>query len=230
MAFPTIADTNTSLEDAGNVKSHTVSLPSNISSGDLLIVFFSSDGNVTVDWSGTGFTEIDGTSEGSVTLSTAYKQATGSEGATITVGTDGSERSAHAAYRITGHEDPSTQAPEIDTPGTGADEYPDPASTTPTGGAKDYLWIAVHGRDRNRTLSNYVTGFSLGQLDSVGGGSNSAGVSVCSLQENGSNKDPGTFTIGSSDGWVAHTVAIHPVGGAAAVKDVIGGGVIPFSR
>ena len=55
-AFPVVQAINTSSEPI-NTANHTVNLPSSISSGDLLIVFFSCDANETVTWPG-GWTSI----------------------------------------------------------------------------------------------------------------------------------------------------------------------------
>jgi hypothetical protein len=91
--FPAVQTTNTSGESA-NVTSHTVNLPANISAGDLLIVFFSCDGDSTVTWpTADGWASIFHQTN-SVTLDIGYKIADGTEGATITVTTGQLEQRA----------------------------------------------------------------------------------------------------------------------------------------
>jgi len=205
-AFPTVAATNTSGQSS-NVTSHTVNLPTGINAGDLLIVFFACDGDSTVTWpTGNGWASIFHQTN-SVTLDVGYKIADGTEGATITVGTGASEQSAHISYRITGHN--SAQAPQVSTGATGTSASPNPNSLTPTGGAKDYLWIAVEGNDDGRdTASAYPSNYTNGQTNPAGTTSG-VNVAVARRQLNASSEDPGTFTIPSEE-WVACTVAVHP--------------------
>ncbi len=214
-AFPSIADTATSLEDATNKVSHTVSLPPNIVSGNLLIVVFVSDGNPSITFPNEGTDWIvlkDMAADGNAArLKVCYRDADGGEGATITVTTASSQRSAHVAYRITGHS--TTQSPEASTGASGDDRWPDPDSLTPTGGAKDYLWIAIEGHDRDRDVAIWPSGYALAQLKSVGGGANSASTAAGGRNRNIASEDPGTFSIMNGDNWAAVTVAIHPVGG-----------------
>lgn len=210
---PSVQDTATSLEDAANVTSHTVTLPSNISSGDLLLIMFSTDGAPTITWpSGANddFTEFFTGANGTANkFAVAYRQANGSEPSTVEVATDGSQRSAHISYRITGHIDPATQAPEASTSATGSSTTPDPDSLTPTGGAKNFLWIAAHGADRDHSTTVTPTDYA-GLLTTNGSGANSANVAGAERHINATSQDPGSFTISGTDTWVACTVAVHP--------------------
>lgn len=220
MSFPAVQTTATSLEDAANVTSHTVTLPSGIASGDLLLIFFSCDGDGTpITWpsgANDAFTEIVAAANGSdVTLAVAYRKANGSEPSTVEVVTNTSQRSAHASYRITGAEDPATQAPEASSSATGGDDSPNPASLSPTGGIKDYLWIASQGHDRDRTTDAFPTSYA-GGISTQGSGANSAGVGCAERDRNIATEDPGVFTISTADQWVAFTIAVHP---PAAVFD-----------
>src|SRR3990172_7113539 len=112
-AFPTVQTTNTSVDNTATM-SHTVNLPSGIVSGNLLIVVagFKGGSNTVVSWPGGwtgGLNKDQGTN---VKIAAAWRQADGTEGATITVGTNNNVKSSHLSYRITGHENPATQAPE----------------------------------------------------------------------------------------------------------------------
>ena len=207
--FPSVLATNTSLEDTGNPTNHTVSLPAGISAGNLLIVVFSCDGAESVGWPA-GWTEIFEVSNSIFnTLAVAYRQADGLEGATIIVTTGTGERSAHVSYLIKDHEDPATRAPEISTGATGASINPDPDSLTPTGGAKNYLWLALHGHDVDHATTAIPSSYS-NQVSDEGGGSTGTGVGCAERQLNASVENPGTFTI-TSDQWVAATLVVHPL-------------------
>ena len=201
--FPAVQDTNTSGESS-DVTSHTVNLPANISAGDLLIVFFSCDGSSTVTWPN-GWASIFHQTYSS-TLDIGYKISDGTEGPTITVTTGASEQSAHISYRITGNH--RSLAPEASTGATGNTTSPDPDSLTPTGGAKDYLWIAVEGNDNTTSASAYPSNYTNGQTNAVGdaGGVN---IAVARRELNASSEDPAAFTI-AREKWIACTVAVYP--------------------
>jgi hypothetical protein len=212
--FPAVQDTNTSVETI-DVTSHTVNLPPNISAGDLLIVFFSCDGIETVTWpTADGWASIFHQTNAN-TLDIGYKIADGTEGATITVDTGSSEQSAHISYRITGHD--YAQAPEVSTGATGNSTSPNPDSLTPTGGAKDYLWIAVEGNDDGQSAASaYPSNYTNGQTNNSGA-SGGANVAVARRELNASSEDPGAFTT-PLEKWVACSVAVHPRSAATAVS------------
>ena len=217
MAAPTVDATNTSIHDS-DVTSHTVSLPAGISSGDLLIVIFAVDANPGVTWPG-GWTEIAEVLQvASVTLAVAYRQADGGEGATITVTSGTAKKSAHTTYKISGHENPATQAPEMSTGVNGFGTNPDPDSLSPTGGSKDYLWLAVHAHDGIQTTdafpTNYTNGISSEGTNAVA----SAGAGSAERQLTTATEDPGAFTISNNEQWAAATVAVHPVGAGVTTR------------
>jgi hypothetical protein len=162
---PAVQGTNTSGEST-DTTTHTVSLPTGVSGGDLLIVFFACDANETVTWpTADGWSSIFHQTN-NVTLDIGYKIADGTEGSTITVSTGSIEQSAHISYRITGYD--SDRAPEVSTGATGNSTAPNPDSLTPTGGAKDYLWIAVEGNDNESAATGYPGSYTNGQSNAVG--------------------------------------------------------------
>ena len=203
MAFPVVQATATS-EEAVNIESHTVSLPTGIGVDDLLVVIFATaDTTVTFPAGWTSIFNLRDVGRDKRTV-VYYRRADGTEGSSITVTTSTSKQSGHNAYRITGWEDPSTQAPEVSTGATGADANPNPDSLTPTGGAKDYLWIAFSSTEGNTTAipTSYTD-----ELDSTGTANRRA--SSARRELNATSEDPGTFT-NEFTGWTAGTVAIHP--------------------
>jgi hypothetical protein len=211
MAFPVIEGSVGSQEDASNVTSHTVSLPSDITAGELLLVFFVCDGNPTVTWPGApDWTILGGgtTSGGAVRCEIGWKTATGLEGSSITITTSASERSSHAAFRISGANNSLTQRSAATDTGTA----PNHEILFPSGGQDDYLWFAAIGVDRNRFAtdpSGYPTNYS-SAVSQVGGGANSCTCQTATRSFNTDNQDPSNWTINSSEEWIAQVVAVHP--------------------
>jgi len=218
MAYPQVAATNTSSSVSGT--SHVVSLPSGISVGDLLLVFYACDGdNSITDWD--GFTELFSMDDGSqIFLAVGYKIATGSD--TLTITTANSESAAHISYRITGHHD--SVMPEVSTGVNSNSSNPDPDSLTPTNGPKEFLWIAVEGNDDVDATSVYpLPDNNLSKTS--GTGNKNCHLSVCSDELEQASLDPGTFTIAAGEQWVACTVAVHPEGGTQTYSGSVTDGV-----
>lgn len=212
-AFPQVEATNTSFEKDAAVQNHTVSLPAGIQAGETLLVFFACDGaSGGVGWPG-GWNEIFEAARGTdVTLAVAWRKATGGEGASITVTTVNSKRSAHASYRISGAIDPTSTAPEASTGATGDDANPNPDSLTAGGGSDEYLWIVVAGIDNRRTVTAYPTNYDSNQLYSLSDNALGCAIGVASDEVETDVQDPATFTISGGDQWVACTVAVYPLG------------------
>lgn len=107
MAFPVVESRSTS-QSAIESTSHTVDLPSGITTGDLLIVVFGMDNNDgSVTWP-SGWTEITGAAVDADNRSRGfaiYRVVVGDEGFTgtgdtVTVTTSISDESAHASLMI----------------------------------------------------------------------------------------------------------------------------------
>jgi hypothetical protein len=129
VAFPAVGATATSTQASGT--SHTVTLPTGIAAGHLLVAIFGLRLATTVTWPA-GWTPISTANLYYV----AYRVADGGEGASITVTTSAARTSAHHVYRITGQH---SAAPEI----ASADSATvNPPSLTPSWGADDTLWLA----------------------------------------------------------------------------------------
>ncbi|HEX9892614.1 MAG TPA: hypothetical protein VGA78_01770, partial [Gemmatimonadales bacterium] len=208
---PAVAATNTSVNNTANTQ-HTVSLPSGIQSGNLLIVVFGykAGSSQTITWPG-GWTQFFRSDRSTnVGVAAAYRQADGSEGATITVQTGTSAKTSHLSYRITGAENPATQPPEsLDSNGNST--TPDPPSLTPTGGAKDYLWIAVELNNHTGT-SIPITAFPANYSGSIqaNGDTNNSTTGAAYRQLNAASEDPSNFSIGTAIAWAAGTLVVHP--------------------
>jgi len=207
-AFPTVAATNSG-KDTVNT-SHIINLPSGIASGNLLIIYLDSGSNPTITFP-SGWTQLFLTANGtSNELGAWYRVADGTEGSTITVTTSTSQTTAHISYRITGY----YGVPAVGTAATGSSVNPNPSSLTSGFGATNTLWLAVEGHFSTGSLSSYPTNYT-GGINQYGGGS-AASVSSAQRNLNAANEDPGVYTIGTSEPWVANTIAI----GAAATYPI----------
>jgi len=223
MAFPSVASKNNSYH-ADSVTLHTVNLPAGIQAGDLLLVFFGirSSSAITISFP-VGWTKILNLNGARSHLGIGWREADGNEGATITVTTDLSGRSSHISYRITGAIDPDIQPPEVSTGSSGTSTAPDPDSLPPTGGAKDYLWIALECNDDGTTIvSAYPADYNDNQeYRDVPGQTYACTLGVATRELNASAEDPGAFTITVVEKWVAATVAVHPTGVAAVAPTAV---------
>jgi hypothetical protein len=221
MAFPVIESSAYS-ESTVNTGSINATAPSGIASGDLLIAIAACDGNRSFVWD-TGWVELaDNSGSRGCTLAAAYKDAGGSEPSTYLVDNAGTERVACWIFRISGAEDPSTQAPEIAAANGGAATSIDPPSLTPTGGAADFLWIAFGCMDvdGNNSISTYPSGYTNTSYNETGTTTGHVLLVKATLDSNTATEDPGAFTVSLSDTWNAATIAVHP--GAAASGSLLG--------
>lgn len=204
MAFSQIAAVNGGY-DEGLSTSHSVNLPSDIESGDLLLVFFGLSYVSTITFPG-GWTQLfDVVYPERIRSVCYYRVADGNEGDTITVTISQSNRtSAHTSYRITGY----SGVPEAGTATTALDVNPDPPSLSPSWGVLDTLWFASCSYFHPRTITAYPTNYTDGRDDR--GSGIGMGIGTARRELNAVSEDPGTFTISTSTYWVANTVAIHP--------------------
>ena len=214
--------TTTSL-DITQTTSHTVSLPTGVTEGDLLIIFFSGSnypqGSVTVP---TGWTPlVDETSdENDITGHYGgvwYRTATGTEGSTVSVTSSALKRSAHHAYRISGH-DPDT-APEVAYTVDDGEVITTPSAPqlTPSWGSAENLWLASAAGSFTDidAPTNYTT-----QLDNRTDVStnhyHAAQISARRTLE-ASSETPGSFQNLDwyYEWWITATVAVKPITGEA---------------
>lgn len=211
--------------------SHTITMPSGIVSGDLLLVCLDKGSTAATINALAGWTELLDENSGNG-LYIAYRLADGTEGASITLTSSASTRDATIAVRITGAIDPATQAPQIGSTSSGTSTTPDPPSVTPTGGAKDYLWVTFFGgageeADDDTWSDTPPTNYSPSPpLQKACGtvGTNLGGkIALAYRNVNAASEDPGTFAQDVSTAWRAQTIAVHPPAAAAAtvIPDVV---------
>jgi hypothetical protein len=230
MALAVVSETSSA--QGSDVNTHTASLPGTLGSGNLLIlavVIDGASGTITppTGWSDliTGFTNNAGGNN--VHGAVWYKVSEGNEGSTVTFDTLNAQRSVHKSWQISGHD--SGQAPQ----GTGvgdagtASNSADPPSVTPTGGAKDYLWLAVGGKDRGgSTFTGFPANYTnTGEVNQSATDTGGVCIAWGRRALNASSEDPAAFTFPSTvRNTVAMTIAVHPAaaGAGGGVNKLIG--------
>lgn len=214
MASPTVVSTaETAVTTAGT--SHAITLPASIASTDLVLITMdigstSATVNALANW-----TEILDEASANGLKIIWYTGAGVPSNPTFV--TSASTRSATIAWRISGANKSIT--PEIGTTATGTSATPDPPAITPTGGSKDYLFIAMVGMAgeeadddtwANTPPTNYTPSPPL-QIACGIAGTNLGGLQcAASRQLTASTDNPGTFGVDVSAAWRAQTIAVHP--------------------
>lgn len=226
MAFPAVqtADTKNGVVTT-NDASWTITYPTNLVSGDLMIGFIACDGGAvpsTTDFN--GFTTIVEFSAGAVATSCFVRVSDGTETGTFECPISGSEQGGWRIYRITGwfggtvtgtggatHD--ATNLSGTSTTSGSPSSTPDPANLNPANwDVEDTLWIAAAGVDTSRTVSVYPLA-DLNTAD-VSGGAGGATLALCMANSAVASLNPGTFTISASDDWACLTVAVRPAAAA----------------
>lgn len=211
-----IAATNTYTTGTATT-THPLNLPASISAGDLLLVFANFNGGPTVT-DPAGWTVILGNYVGNVDEPRIYaKIASGSEGSTVTVTLNTSQRASAVSYRITGNRNGVTSS-EIalsSVANASSTLTPNPPNLTPSWGSAANLWIAVGFSDSSDlVLSSYPTNYDLGQNAAIVSPANDNANSVLTASRllTATSEDPGVFTMtaGSEEDWDAFTLAVRP--------------------
>jgi hypothetical protein len=219
MAFPTVetADTKNGTVTS-NSTSWTLTYPTNLVSGDLMIALLATDGNpsLTPPEAWYGARQTSGTA---VTLHVLKKISAGTETGNFAVGLNLSEQGAWRVFRITGwarsigtsslFDNSADGGGAVIALSSGTSSTPDPPDLNPaTWGTDDTLWIAACAVDTSRTISVYPLA-DLNTAD-VSGGSTGATLGICMKNDAVESLNPGTFTISTSDEWAAATIGIRP--------------------
>lgn len=208
---PAVAARSQAASAAADSTSHSITLPSGISAGDLLVCVFSVDAAPTVSVntgvSGDNWQKLGQASNGSnSTGAIFYKIAEGSDVLTLT--TTSSEQSSHICFRITG----VMSTPDIGgTSSNGSSTNGDPPLHTPTNGTQNYLAIATLSTDAQVVATGAPSGY--GNLTTqAAAGANGASTSVADLTLSGAaSENPGTFT-NTTEQWACWTILIGPYG------------------
>lgn len=204
-----IATTNT-YSNAVAATSHPVDLPSGITAGDLLLVFFSSHNTASVT-TPSGWTALI-SKINSDAFYVFAKIADGSEGSTVSVVIPSTRVAAAVSYRITGARNGVTSSEiAVSSAVDASTATPDPPSLTPSWGSSENLWIALTFTiDATFTFSSYPTNYSLGQNNViVGSGSAGSGLSVAARLFTATSEDPGVFTTVTARNRSTYTLAVR---------------------
>lgn len=233
MAFPVIqtADTKNGTVTS-NSTSWTLTYPTNLASGDLILAFLATDGdNSTVQPTFPANWTRNTQSEANVTIVCAAKISLGTETGNFSVTLNASEQGGWRVFRITGWYGSganiggiigSVQDTGLATAvnnDIGTSSTPDPPSLNPTNwDVEDTLWFAVCAVDTSRTISAYP--YANNNSADVSGGAGGATLGICTTTSAVASLDPGTFTISAADDWLATTVAVRPAGPPPTIVDI----------
>lgn len=220
MAFPSVRSsivTNGTTATASPV----VNLPATVRAGDTILVKFRSAlaGAVTFPGAAGVWNELVDASPDAADdqLVIAWKKADGSEsGTTITLSAANAKFCA-IAHAIRDAADPTLRPPEMSTVAIGTTPaQPNATTVTPTGGAKDYMWLTVYSMEGEQTgVTTYPASFTLDQNFANSGTAGAVGTNVtmgaAERQLNAASMDAGAWVVGGTlDDWSAYTIAVHP--------------------
>jgi hypothetical protein len=215
VAFPAVVNTAVTNGSTAAVNA-TVNLPGSIVAGNTLVVVVRKSGEVGISFPGDWTPgEVSAGDASDDAFGWGYKKADGTEGGTITINGNSSTKYAAVAYQIGNAADPTVTPPESAALAFSASTTPNPPATTPTGGAKDYLWIVAGTWEGEQTSPpTFPANYGSSQLSATSG-TGGAVATNCQVHgairtNNAASEDPGTFTISSSDDWACWTIAVHP--------------------
>jgi len=216
MAFPAVVGTPAESATTTAGTSHVVNLPSGATGNLFLLVLGKGSTAATIN-ALTGWTELVDENQAWGTF-VAWRTCDGTEGTTTTFTSSASTKTATIVYEISGQ---SNFAPEISAVGTGTSAAPDPLTCTPTGGAKDYLWItffnlggAGEEADDDTWCNNAATNYAnlIQKTAGVAGTNISPYIASCNRTNNAASENA-VWPAASTDqslAWRAWTVAVHP--------------------
>jgi len=229
MAFPQVVDADTqSGTVTSNSTSWTLTYPTNLQAGDLILAMVATDGGTLDRTWPSGWVAVQRNSGSAATLHVAAKTSDGTESGTFSLGLGSSEQGAWRIVRIVGWfgglftdaasgsnitnpASPEGTGIDVELSGFSPSSVPDPPNLNPGGwDIEDTLWIAAMAADTSRTVSGYPSNLTTDNDSLVSGGANGATLAWARTESAVASLDPGTFTISTSDDWAAVTIAIRP--------------------
>lgn len=194
-----IVETTATFENNSSTTSHSVTLPSGIQSGDLLLMILRPGDGRTITLP-SGWNLLSSRSNNGVSY-VIYKTASGTEGTSQNISLSSGARLAAITYRISNWEDLEAANSNLN----------DPPSLTTSWASYATLYIAAM---TNRRSDNNVSQGPLefGDLISIAnpsGNNSRVRVSSAHLESNNQTVDPGGFTIsGNHNSYASFTIAI----------------------
>ncbi len=212
-AAPTVTSITGSTFNS-DVLSHAVSMPATVSTGDLLLVIFTNDGDATVT-TPTGWVRLWSNANGSALRGTAYARVSrGTEGGTtVNFITSAAEQAAAQVYRVTDWSGTLSGVVAGDSGQITSGSTVDLPSLTPYFGQADTLWLGVMHTSTAQTVSSAPPSYTnLTQTSSSSGTSGAQAVSSRRILD-AATEDPGIYTMsGTGASKVYNTIAIAPSG------------------
>ncbi len=229
--YPTVRSSDVWSSGASASASHVVDLPADIVADDLLLMLFACDLNGQTFTEPSGWEAVNLFDEDASATSHIvgfWKKASGSEGATATVGISSSAVASAITFSIKDWDTATT--PEASSFGTvTASTSWNPPSETASWGADKNLWIAFAAQDQDGSplaISGYPTNFDDNQLAVDPASGIQAAVATREYDAT-DTQDPGVFT-GELDQYNSATVVVRVVqvvgnvGSAAGTSAVTG--------
>ena len=213
MTAPTL---RSATQSQGYGTSHTVAMPSTVSSGDLLIALLHTDGTPTVTWDHSTYgawTKIITETAASSSQAVVYaKIATGAEASgTISITTSNIEE---YQYRVLAYRDwgGSLSTDVVTDYSVALTQFPDPPASTDSWCTVDRCTVAACTSSRASVpVSAYPSGYGNTWYQGTTGVDNGAWLATCDKSGNEGAQDPGTFTIESVRATVQMTISIKGV-------------------
>lgn len=213
MASPVIVATTISSNPSAS-NTFTVNTGSPQSGEGVIIAISRNSGSGQIDLWSDDYKQLfsSNDSDGFASGAAAYIQAGGSEPSSITVTSSTSDEFVAVCFRISGHLDFNTQAPDFGTlVGGGNTVTHDPPNVSVTGGAADILALAVLPYDTfNAGVSTYPTsyiGTNKTQSDISG---SQCSIAYCNRSLSAvSSENPAAFVISTSRRGVPATILIQ---------------------
>lgn len=238
MAVPAIATADTKFGTViSNSTSWTVTWPTNIAAGDLIILCVAADGNPTVTPAGVwSRSNVSIPSGNAVSCSYFAKKAAGTETGTFTVSLSATEQGAWRIFRI-----PAAQW-FGDAGANGwfdalADDWVWAGTASPINpgvinpgywDVEDMLIISALAIDTSRTISTYPTNMPNLRTADVSGGSTGATLAVAMANVTGASQfDSDAWTPSASDDWAHLYIVVRGV--AAGPQTYFGATAMPIT-
>ena len=226
MAFPTVR-ARISSSRGSDATSHDVTLPVTPNSGDLIVIFYATDGSGASNWSTTSTNGgsggpytyqkplADENHSGGCNSGIRYRISDGTETSPQRFTTSSSEHFVARAYVIQAGTFNATTPLEAGDDVEGSSANPNPPSLSPSWGAADTLWIAGYGADDDDESSAGPSGWGGSNFVCIESAQSttSCSLGIADKEENIATNDPGTYTMAASEEWLAWTVAIQPSAG-----------------
>jgi hypothetical protein len=210
VAFPQVQGSPQDTFNTGQALSQPISLPSGITSGELLVVVLGTrNQSATSNLSWSGITLNLGGANTDPALGAGiwcyWRVCDGSEpsSANITAPTQ-TIRATARAYRISG-----AQSLEASAVAPGSTLTPDPPSLTPSWGSADTLWGAFcYNFNGTLNTTGSPANYTAGSVFPNVAGASTLGYGLRELAA--SSEDPGSFTFATASNSAALTMAVRP--------------------